>query len=54
MQKYGFVTEISEGFICSDWKVETYLDAELRRGIVLEKKECGTKLIKFNKKRYGY
>lgn len=39
LQKYGFVTDVSEGFICPDWTVEAYLEAELRRGIVFGKKE---------------
>lgn len=39
LKKYGFVTDVSEGFICPDWTVEAYLEAELRRGIVFGKKE---------------
>lgn len=39
LQKYGFATDVSEGFICPDWTVEAYLEAELRRGIVFGKKK---------------
>ena len=39
LKKYGFVTDVSDGFICPDWTVEAYLEAELRRGIVFGKKE---------------
>lgn len=35
----GFVTGVSDGFICPDWTVEAYLEAELRRGIVFGKKK---------------
>ena len=50
LQKHDCVTDVSEGFICPDWTVEAYLDAELRRGIVFGKKEVGNKkLTKFNK-----
>ncbi len=39
LQRYGFVTDVSEGYMCPDWTVEAYLEAELRRGIVFGKKE---------------
>ncbi len=35
---YGFETETSKGYMCPDWTLEAYLDAELRRGIVFGKK----------------
>lgn len=41
LKKYGFVTDVSEGFICPDWTLEAYLEAELRRGIVFGKKKIG-------------
>ena len=34
---YGFETETSKGYMCPDWTLEAYLDAELRRGIVFGK-----------------
>lgn len=39
LQRYGFITDVSEGYMCPDWTVEAYLEAELRRGIVFGKKE---------------
>jgi len=30
----GFVTDVSDGYMCPDWTMEAYLEAELRRGIV--------------------
>lgn len=39
LQKHGFMTDVSEGYMCPDWTVEAYLEAELRRGIVFGKKE---------------
>ncbi len=38
LQQYGFVTDVSDGFMCPDWTVEAYLEAELRRGVVFGKK----------------
>lgn len=38
LQKYGFTIEVSAGYICPDWTVEAYLEAELRRGVVFGKK----------------
>lgn len=38
LQAHGFVTDMSDGFMCPDWTVESYLEAELRRGIVFGKK----------------
>lgn len=35
---YGFDTETSKGYMCPDWTLETYLNAELRRGLVFGKK----------------
>lgn len=34
----GFVTDVSEGYMCPDWTVEAYLEAELRRGVVFGKR----------------
>ncbi len=31
---YGFTTDTSRGYICPNWTMEAYLEAELRRGIV--------------------
>lgn len=39
LEKYGFAVETSRGYICPDWTLEAYLDAELRRGIVYGRKE---------------
>ncbi len=36
---FGFDTNVSEGYICPDWTVEAYLEAQLRRGIVFGKKD---------------
>lgn len=41
LQGCGFVTDVSEGYMCPDWTVEAYIEAELRRGIVFGKKERG-------------
>ena len=38
LQVRGFETTVSEGFICPDWTIEAYLEAELRRGIVFGRK----------------
>lgn len=38
LERYGFETEVSKGYMCPDWTLEAYLDAELRRGIVFGRK----------------
>lgn len=38
LKEQGFVTDVSNGYICPDWTVEAYIDAELRRGIVFGRK----------------
>lgn len=38
LQMRNFDTDVSDGFMCPDWTVEAYLEAELRRGIVFGKK----------------
>lgn len=38
LEKYGFETEVSKGYMCPDWTLEAYLEAELRRGIVFGRK----------------
>lgn len=38
LQRYDFVTDVSKGYMCPDWTVEAYIEAELRRGIVFGKK----------------
>lgn len=39
LDNHGFVTDTSKGYMCPDWTMEAYLDAELRRGIVFGRKE---------------
>ena len=39
LEQYGFETEVSKGFMCPDWTIEAYLEAELRRGIVFGKSD---------------
>lgn len=38
LESHGFITETSKGFMCPNWTVEAYLEAELRRGIVFGRK----------------
>ena len=38
LQSNGFVTDVSRGYICPNWIVAAYLEAELRRGIVFGRK----------------
>lgn len=38
LRQYGFETETSKGYMCPDWTLEAYLEAELRRGVVFGKK----------------
>lgn len=38
LTELGFVTDTSRGYMCPDWTVEAYLEAELRRGIVFGRK----------------
>ncbi len=38
LEQRGFATDVSEGYMCPDWTVEAYLEAELRRGVVFGKK----------------
>lgn len=38
LSAYGFDTETSKGYMCPDWTLAAYLDAELRRGLVFGKK----------------
>lgn len=35
---YGFETTTSKGYMCPDWTMEAYLEAEVRRGVVFGKK----------------
>ncbi len=39
LEDCGFAAETSKGYMCPDWTMEAYLDAELRRGIVFGRKE---------------
>lgn len=39
LQQYGFETEVSRGYMCPEWTVEAYTEAELRRGLVFGRKE---------------
>lgn len=39
LEEHGFTTEVSRGYMCPDWTMEAYLEAELRRGIVFGGKE---------------
>lgn len=39
LRDLGFVTETSRGYICPDWTISAYLEAELRRGVLFGKKE---------------
>lgn len=39
LQECGMETSTSRGYICPDWTVEAYLEAELRRGIVFGRKK---------------
>lgn len=39
LKRHGFVTETSKGYMCPDWTMEAYLEAELRRGVVFGRKE---------------
>lgn len=41
LAEYGFSVETSRGYICPDWTMEAYLNAELRRGIVFGRKDVG-------------
>lgn len=38
LERYGFVTETSRGYMCPIWTMEAYLDAEIRRGLVFGRK----------------
>lgn len=38
LKGHGFDTETSKGYMCPDWTLAAYLDAELRRGIVFGRK----------------
>ncbi len=38
LQGFGFRTTTSKGFMCPDWTVEAYLEAQLRRGILFGNK----------------
>lgn len=38
LEQYGFMTDVSGGYMCPDWTVEAYLEAELRRGVVFGRK----------------
>lgn len=39
LEEQGFETETSLGYMCPDWTMEAYLEAELRCGIVFGRKE---------------
>lgn len=41
LEKHGFETATSRGYMCPDWTMEAYLEAELRRGIVFGGKKAG-------------
>lgn len=41
LKRHGFVTETSKGYMCPDWTMEAYLEAELRRGVVFGRKGKG-------------
>ena len=38
LTEFGMITDVSKGYICPDWTIHGYLDAELRRGIVFGRK----------------
>ncbi len=38
LEDLGFTVETSRGYMCPDWTMEAYLEAELRRGIVFGRK----------------
>jgi len=38
LDRHEFVTETSKGYMCPDWTMAAYLEAEIRRGIVFGKK----------------
>lgn len=46
LKRHGFITDTSKGYMCPDWTLEAYLEAELRRGVVFGKKE--------KNRRHGY
>lgn len=39
LEGHGFTVGTSKGYMCPDWTMEAWLDAELRRGIVFGRKE---------------
>lgn len=39
LEAHGFTTDTSMGYMCPNWTIEAYLEAELRRGIVFGRKE---------------
>lgn len=39
LETHGFTVETSKGYMCPDWTMEAYLEAELRRGIVFGRKD---------------
>ena len=39
LEAHGFTTDTSKGYMCPNWTIEAYLEAELRRGIVFGRKE---------------
>ena len=41
LESHGFAVETSKGYMCPNWTMEAYLEAELRRGIVFGRKEQG-------------
>lgn len=45
LNKYGFDTETSKGYMCPGWTVEAYLEAEIRRALVF-----GGKMVSQQKK----
>ena len=38
LQNHGFTTDTSQGYMCPNWTLEAYLEAQLRRGIVFGSK----------------
>ena len=39
LESHGFIVETSKGYMCPNWTMEAYLEAELRRGVVFGRKE---------------
>ena len=39
LESHGFIVETSKGYMCPNWTIDAYLEAELRRGVVFGRKE---------------